>query len=273
MNLFTINTQTCNKDGLCAADCSMGVIRFEKGEYPVPVEGAGEICINCGHCVAICPNGSLSHNTCAVEACSPVMDDLRISSEQCAQLLKSCRTIRTYQDKPVEREVLSEILETARFAPSGHNTQGVEWVVLTNKDEIYELSGLVVDWARRMKLYKPDVAASMNLDLLIESWDKDYNAVTRNAPALVVTHGKKDDPIVPSSSTIAVTYFEPAAVSSGLGCCWNGFFSLAAGMHRPLIKALEIPKGNKCFNAMMVGYPKYHYHRIPQRNPLAVTWR
>jgi len=35
MSLLIIDREKCKKDGLCAADCPMGIIRFEgKGSYP-----------------------------------------------------------------------------------------------------------------------------------------------------------------------------------------------------------------------------------------------
>jgi len=36
MNLFEVNIQTCNKDGICAAICPTGIIEMQKGEYPAP---------------------------------------------------------------------------------------------------------------------------------------------------------------------------------------------------------------------------------------------
>jgi nitroreductase len=62
------------------------------------------------------------------------------------------------------------------------------------------------------------------------------------------------------------------AYAKGLGTCWAGYFTAAAGMHEPLIKALEMPAGHKCFGGVMLGYPKYSYHRVPMRNKPLVTW-
>ena len=40
MALFTIDPQTCNQDGLCAAVCPPGVIDFSPGALPVPTADA-----------------------------------------------------------------------------------------------------------------------------------------------------------------------------------------------------------------------------------------
>ena len=39
------------------------------------------------------------------------------------------RSIRKYQDKPVEREKINEILRCAMYAPSGMNKQPWEFIV------------------------------------------------------------------------------------------------------------------------------------------------
>jgi hypothetical protein len=36
---------------------------------------------------------------------------------------------------------------------------------------------------------------------------------------------------------------------------------------------MDLPQGHKCFGAVMLGYPKYKYIRIPMRSVPIVTWR
>ena len=47
--------------------------------------------------------------------------------------IKSRRSVRAYKPDPVPDEVLTELLEVARLAPSGTNTQPWEFFVLTGK--------------------------------------------------------------------------------------------------------------------------------------------
>ena len=61
MDLLTINQQTCNRDGICAAVCPIGIIDWTQGGLPALAAGGEQSCIRCGHCVAVCPTGSLSH--------------------------------------------------------------------------------------------------------------------------------------------------------------------------------------------------------------------
>ena len=49
------------------------------------------------------------------------------------EIIKGRRSIRKYQDKEVPEELLNQILETVRWAPSWHNTQC--WEVIVVKDQ------------------------------------------------------------------------------------------------------------------------------------------
>jgi nitroreductase len=97
--------------------------------------------------------------------------------------------------------------------------------------------------------------------------------IFRNAPVVIVAHAAKDDRTAPTSSTIALSYLELAATSAGLGCCWAGYFNAAATTFPPMMEALPLPEGHQCFGAMMVGYPKFEYQRLPLRKPPEITWR
>jgi len=70
-----------------------------------------------------------------------------------------------------------------------------------------------------------------------------------------------------------LTYLELAAPAFGLGTCWAGYFDVAANLWPPLKNALELPDGHTSFGAMMIGYPKYKYQRMPLRNQAKISWR
>jgi hypothetical protein len=40
-----------------------------------------------------------------------------------------------------------------------------------------------------------------------------------------------------------------------------------------LREAVNLPEGHQIFGAMMVGYPKYRYHRIPLRKEPKIAWQ
>jgi nitroreductase len=69
-----------------------------------------------------------------------------------------------------------------------------------------------------------------------------------------------------------MAYLELAAPGLGLGSCWAGYFGTAAAQWKGLQEALGLPEGTVTYAAMMVGYPKFAYHRMPNRKPLDVAW-
>lgn len=273
MNLFEVNEKTCAQDGICARVCPVGVIEFQKGAYPFPVADAQEICIGCGHCVAVCPTESLSHRDVSLEQCVPVKHELRISAEACEQFLRSRRSIRVYKNRNVSREDLQRVIELARYAPSGHNSQGAKWLVLGNREELRRLAGIVVDWMRWVIANIPEMAASMHLERTVRRWEGGEDVILRNAPIVIVAHAAKEDRLAPSTCTIALSYLELAAAGLGLGTCWAGYFNAAAATFPPMTAALGLPAGHQAFGSMMVGYPAFTYQRLPSRKTPEIAWR
>jgi nitroreductase/NAD-dependent dihydropyrimidine dehydrogenase PreA subunit len=274
MSLLTVDQEKCKRDGHCVAECPARIIEMkDKESFPSPVDRAEELCINCGHCVSVCPHGAMSLNTMKPDECPPMRRDLLPTGEQTEHFFRARRSIRTYKAEPVDQATLARLIEMARYAPSGHNLQPVHWLVIDSPDEMKRLTSLVIDWMRVMITDHPEVAGPMHFDLVVRAWENGLDRVLRGAPQLIVAHGTQAVPTVQAACTIALAYLELAAFSLGLGACWAGYFNSAAGFYPPLKKALALPKGHQCYGAMMIGYPKFRYHRLPLRDEARVTWR
>lgn len=274
MPLFTVDTDKCERDGVCVAECPVRIIELkDDGGVPRPVEGAGALCINCGHCVAACPHGALSLKTQPVEDCEPIQEDLLPSAEAVAHFLKSRRSIRTYRQKPVEKETLEQLIDVARFAPSGHNRQPVSWMVIHDPGESQRLAGFVIEWMRHTIDAQPEMADSLNLERVVAGWENGLDPILRGAPHVIVAHAPKTLMPAPPACTIALSHLELAAYAQGLGACWAGYFNAAANQWKPMREALALPEGDAPFGAMMIGFPKFEYHRIPKRKPARIAWR
>ncbi|MBF0531115.1 MAG: nitroreductase family protein, partial [Deltaproteobacteria bacterium] len=194
-------------------------------------------------------------------------------ADQAEQFMRSRRSIRTYQDKPVPRNILTRLITLASYAPSGHNDQPVHWLVMEDQQEVQKLAGLVVDFMKQLVEANEPIAVNFGMDRIIAAWGEGMDAICRHAPHLIVAHAPKDNPLAPSSGTIALTWLELAAHSLGLGACWAGFVNAAATFYPPMLKALALPSGHQCLGVMMIGYPKYKYQRLPLRNVPRITWR
>jgi nitroreductase len=199
--------------------------------------------------------------------------DLLLKAEHCEHFMRNRRSIRVYKNKPIPRGDLQRVIEIARYAPSGHNSQCAEWLVLENRDTIHNLAGIVAEWMRWMIGNLPDIAASMHMDKVLKRWDEGEDVFLRGAPVVIIAHAEKENPLAYATCTIALTYLELAAPSLGLGCCWAGYFNRSANTFPPMQQALVLPEGHQSYGAMMVGYPKFNYHRLPSRKPPPITWR
>ncbi len=273
MSLFTIDEKKCKKDGICVAECPVRIIAMkDASSMPVPTADAAEQCIRCGHCVAVCPHGAFRHALLKPEDFPPIDKAHALSLEQAEQFLRSRRSIRTYQGKPVEREKFQKLIELARYAPTGGNGQLVNWLVVNSRDEVKRLAGMVIDLMKEMVKEKDPFAISYRLDRAVAGWELGFDAISRGAPALVIAHAPKMYGLGPVDCTSALAYLDLAAPTVGLGTCWGGFFMLALHRWQPLREALAIPADNAAHGVMMVGYPKYRYHRLAPRNAPKIDW-
>jgi nitroreductase len=247
---------------------------MEKADLvPTLIAGAEELCNNCGHCVVVCPTGALAHHTMRPEDCPEIRNELLIDLEQAEQFLRSRRSIRNYKDKRVERDKLNKLIQVSGYAPSAHNVRPVHFLVIEDKTEVRRLSGLVVDWMRVTIKEAPALARTFDFDRLVALWDRGKDPICRNAPHLIIAHADENARLAQVDCILALAYAELIALPLGLGTTWAGFVMAATTFYPPLMKALNLPEGHKCFGVIMVGYPKLKFVRVPLRNPPAVAWR
>ena len=274
MSLISVDHEKCAQDGICVAECPAQIIEFKNtGAFPTLIDGGGEFCIRCGHCVAVCPHGAMNHAIMASEKCPPVREDWLMGPEQVIHFLRARRSIRTYKKKDVPRADLTNLIDVARFAPSGHNLQPVNWRVIYKSSEVQRLAGFVIEWMRNLIREQSPLAVAMHMDRVVAAWEAGNDRICRGAPHVLLTHAPKDERTAPAACTIALTYLELSASAFGLGACWAGYFNAAANFWPPMGEALELPAQHVSFGAMMVGYPKFKYQRLPLRNDPVITWR
>jgi len=274
MGLLKIDEGKCKKDGICVRDCPPAVIRLSEGSgFPEMVPGGESICTLCGHCVAVCPHGALSHEGIPIELSPPIDEKLVIDEAQAVQFLRSRRSIRLYQDKPVEREKIRRLIEVARYAPTAGNSQSVEWLVLTERSRIREIAALTAEWLRELLRGNPRVAAaSPYMPRSLAAWDSGYDSILRNAPVLIAASAPKEAMNGLVDLTLALSYLDLLAPTMGLGTCWAGLLQGALLSSPPVKAALGIPGGHPHHYPMMLGYPVLKHHRLPERKSPRITF-
>ena len=274
MGLLKIDAEKCKRDGICVAECPSAIIKLgNDGSVPTLVPGDDDFCLRCGHCVAVCPHGALSHMEVPVADCTPIQKNLSISPEQAVQFLRSRRSVRIFKDKPVDQASLTRLIKIARYAPSASNSQLVEWIVHTDKDMIREFAGKAIEWMRQYLEKDPQAKSFAYMPLLVEAWDSGYDAVLRNAPALIVASAPREASNGLVDVTLALSYLDLAAPTLGLGTCWAGLLQ-GAILSNPVLKAeIGIPEGHPYHYPMMIGFSKAKYFRLPERKQPKMTFK
>jgi nitroreductase len=206
------------------------------------------------------------------EDCLPAKRELLPGAELVEHFFQSRRSIRAFQKRTVERGILTRLIEIARYAPSGHNLQPVQWLVIEDPAEVRNLATLIVDGMRLLVKEKPEMAIPLHMDLAVASWERGDEVIFRGAPHVIVACAS-ETPTAQTDCIIALTHLELAAPCLGLGACWSGYFNLVAAFYPPVNLALGLPKGHQSFGGMMVGFPKYKYYRIPLRHEPKISWR
>ena len=276
VSIIEINQETCNKCGICAEECPRRVITLPDGDFPQILAPVEATCNGCGHCVAVCPSGSLSHQNSPLEISPKIQGSLKITPEHVEKLLKSRRSARVFKSQPVSREIITRLIEVARYAPTGHNLQEVEWLVIDNKKELDRIEELGIDWLQWVIKNLPQAAAASNMAEKLERQKLKRDAFLRGAPVLVVTHASKDSPVsllAGIDSANALSFLDLAANSLGLATCWAGYVYIMANTFPPVKEALALPEDHATYGCVLLGYNKFKYHRIPVRKVPKIIWR
>jgi len=274
MAVLTIDESKCKKDRICARECPSRIIELENGGYPQIPSWAETSCTACGHCVAVCPHGALSHTQVPVGDCTAIDEKLVIDAQWAEQFLRSRRSIRLYEDRPVEKEKIQKLIEISRYAPTAVNSQSVQWLVVTDKALLKETARITAEWFRKFLNDEPRVAAAApHLVLTVKNWDSGHDSVLRGAPVLVVASAPKEASNGMVDLTLALCYMTLMAPTMGLGSCWAGLVQRSLLTVPSLKEMLGVPAAHPHHYPVMLGYTKAKYYRLPERKPPKITFK
>lgn len=274
MDFIQVDQAKCTRCGICAEVCPGVIGMGENGPQVIR-----DLCVSCGQCVAVCPHGALDNANAPLDTQVAREPRLDIREEAAAQFLRSRRSVRNYRLQAVPREAIRKVLDIARLAPTACNSQGVAYHVVDDPATLRRITAAVIDWVEGELTNSPAMAASkyaphtwMMVEIYRQSGE---DTVLRSAPCLIVAIADKDAALAGRDNTyLSLAYAQLFATSMGLGTCWAGLFEYcAASGYEPLMRLLNLPQDMRVTGGMMVGYPKYEYYRLVERNPLQVTWQ
>ncbi len=274
MSLIRVNVEKCERDGICVEVCPIGILEMTDGTGPQVRAGAGHFCIGCGHCVAACPTGALDNAKNSLEKHLPVTQPgATLTSRAAYAFLRGRRSIRCYSPEPVASEAMLQLLDIARFAPTGHNSQGLSFLVVQGSEPLLRMRKIVVEWMRKLIETQPALADRLHMPGIVKAHERGEDRILRGAPQVIVCHVPAELRATAQVSTyLALEFIELYATALGLGTCWAGFAQFCAQQYPALPEYLQIPRDRDITGMMMVGHPKYTYYRMPDRDPLDVAW-
>ncbi len=272
MGLIHVDLDECEKDGACVDVCPVSILLLDGEKGPVVRPGFGHLCIGCGHCVAACPHGALDNCRNPVAGQMPLQKSDVLDDRMAITFLRRRRSIRCYKADRVPRGSLLKLLDIARYAPSGHNSQGISYVVVEGRERVDGVSRHVADWMSDLVQRNDPMAKALHMAAIVKGYERGEDRILRRAPAVIVAKAAAESRMAPVSTCLALEYVELYASALGLGACWAGYTQACARDYAPLVEYLAIPRGSTVTGVLMVGFPKYAYYRLPERNPLDVTW-
>jgi nitroreductase/NAD-dependent dihydropyrimidine dehydrogenase PreA subunit len=271
--MINVDSNLCSQCGVCSKVCPYGIIDpANEMQLPQVHEGKDASCVSCGQCEVFCPSGALKLADGSNKAHESVIPKGVISPENLGHFLKSRRSIRTYKQTQVPRTTIESILDIVRYAPSGGNSQLVEWLVIHDPQVVREIAERTIDWHRELANSGNSMFSSY-ASMMVDAWDKGNDMICRGAPHMIIAHIAEDKPLTMFDAIIALTHFEIAAQAFGVGTCWDGAVFLAFQEQPSILEYLNPPKGRKIVFPMLFGYPQYEPQFIPRRNPPHITWR
>ncbi|MBQ8418384.1 MAG: nitroreductase family protein [Phascolarctobacterium sp.] len=229
-------------------------------------------CMSCGHCVALCPVGALDNKYTPLEKQRPVTKPM-LDAETAYEFMRMRRSVRAFKPVAPSEEDLTKLLDITRYAPTAGNSQGMYYVVVRDAEKIRAIADAVADW-----MEEEIEAGSENkryfMTVLRAYRERGQDIIARKAPCLVFALARRLNTTGVSNAEQSWAYAELFAPTIGLGTTIAGFIQTCgiAG-YKPLLDLIDLPPKHKVVGCMMVGYPKYKFRRMPERQHLKVDFR
>ncbi|MCW3786060.1 nitroreductase family protein [Plebeiibacterium sediminum] len=258
---FRIDESKCTQCGLCAQDCPVLIIDGKNGIPEIKAGKEGN-CLKCQHCMAICPTGALSILGKNPDQSASVKEGMPSSSSM-LNLFKTRRSIRKFKNEELSKELISDLLQGAANAPTGHNNNQVLFSVIDNKADLKKFRDAVYDSIHTAFENNHKHPFLPMLNDLKRLWvSKKIDVILRDAPHVLITSSPKKSVTPVEDCVIALSYFELLANTHGVGTLWNGMLKWVINdIDLELRERLGIPVDHEVGDVMVFGFPAVKYTR------------
>lgn len=240
-------SEKCTGCGICSLVCPASAIRVDEQGKVVSFSAS---CIGCGHCGCYCPEN------CYGLPRSPLHDNLP-SEDQIQSLFKSRRSTRRFTDREIDETVLSSLLATVGFSPTGRNAGGITVQVILGRSEINRLVlNPVVKVVKFLDCCRLLTIMAGPARPFLRKLKQGEDIINWNAPCMLLFRVPASNPTGRSDTVIAATMVSLKAEAMGLGSFWNGVVQMLS----PFLPV------KKCSAVLCVGYPALKkFQSVPPR--------
>ncbi|MGN0846237.1 MAG: nitroreductase family protein [Kiritimatiellia bacterium] len=250
----------CRGCGKCVKDCGFGVLAMKDGG-PVVRDGKDELCMNCQHCLAVCPEGAVTVNGVGPDACTPLEQMPIPPPVEVANLLMSRRSIRQFVKADIPRGEIAEMLEALKYVPTGCNVRHLVFRVVEGAAKMEVLRQTMMETLAAHLEALPE-----NLRKIVLGWRKhpEVDVFFRGAPHVLIVYGDPKAVTPQVDCDAACAYFDLLAQANGVGTTWFGFLTHMVEAVPEIADVFGIPRGAP-FHAMLFGEPAVDYARCVNR--------
>ena len=259
-----IDKEKCIHCGLCIKDCIAYSLEFDENNVPKFAQGGEDRCIQCQHCLSVCPVGAVSILGKNPENSEPLYAQ---NPDMILNLIKSRRSFRHYKQENLSPEIIQKLKDMLNWTPTGCNFHKLHFAFVEDKavmDKIRDyVNTKIINIIKKVPYHKAAKKFAHYLDAMVAGED----VIFRKAPHMVVVSVPLNAPCVSEDPVIALSYFELYAQSLGVATCWCGFAQLCMQLFPELGIQMNILEGYKPAYVMLFGPADIKYSRTTQPEP------
>jgi len=289
MAKITVDPKACIKCGACVEVCFSARV-FEMSESSSnPVRP--HACWACGQCVGVCPTDAIDHDLFPLED-TPIVEPSNLpTKDTLISAFRYRRSVRTYQQKPVPRDLIRELVSIGRWGPTATNNQALDWIAFDDRARILDLARATVDGLSRYARMASNPITRIFMQLVIgranvqklrgfrsfvrkmdELLSNGGDPVFYQAPVVLIGHTQQGNLFGRDDAVYAMYNIMLACQRFDLGSCQIGFFQSVVMRSAKLKKLIGLPEGRVPQVCMILGYPTRPFRRVPERRNPDLTW-